>query len=203
MGYELGIVQERNGLCSTGEPWLPEALLRKIDSAVDIAKTLQPEELLARSDQELLDGILSYKGSRVIEFGEASVAEPGPWRNWVAVKKTMPFTGDPLLLYHWPKTYNFEGPFGSVESDGWKQKGKIEVFLIIAGYDADNPPPDEELADAFAENDGKLLKLAEWANAAAVRNNEQMRQRLSAAISERRYWQEKQAEVYGSPPKPA
>ena len=49
----------------------------------------------------------------------------------------------------------------------------------------EKPPTKEETEAAFAENDGKLLKLPEWVNPIAKANNERMRQRVAIAVAER------------------
>lgn len=197
MDYAIAIIQERQGLCDTAGIGLSAALCGRIDEAVDVVASVQAAELLERGDKELEDGILMQYGSRQIEFGEPAVSPPLTDGKIFTVTQTRPFKGDPLLLEHWPKAYKFDPPFGAVNRPSYLQEGEIVVKFSVLEDDMDTPPTLEETAAAFAENDGKLLKLAEWANPIAAENNEQMRQRVSAAIAERRQHPEKIAETYG------
>ena len=186
MDYSIAINQERHGLCIGSTDELLAALLKRIDEAVAAVEQIRGVTFLESTNQELEDGLILQFGSQPIKFEEPQISPPMTDERLFTVKQTRYFTGDPALLGYWPCVYRFEPPFGKVNRIEHHQKGYIEVNFSLLISEMGNPPTEEETLAAFAKNDGKLLKLPEWVNSIAKTNNEQMRQKVSVAVAQRK-----------------
>lgn len=184
--YSIGLNREQHGLCTRPSTDLPAALQTWINAAVESVDRIQGVSMLELTDQTLEDGLLLQLGSRLIEFAEAELSAPMTDGTHFTVKQTRSFTGDPFLLEFWPAAYKFAPPVGALHRTGNLQEGYIEVTFSFFEDPMGKPPTKEETEAAFAENDGKLLKLPEWVNPIAKANNERMRQRVAIAVAERR-----------------